>query len=125
MAIEERAREEPAGLYTLVQAVLQQQQAQAVSMALMERSIRALEGEVASLARAVKDGNGRPSLLERSALMEKAVGEMATSHKELRALMEARSGEEAKGKWQMIVVVVTGILSLVSAVITALLATHK
>ncbi len=90
--------------------------------------------DIRALSRVVKDGNGRPSLMERAALMERSLEDQKL---EIRSLTEevnsradraeikdihdavnARATEDIKGKWQLAAIIAAAIFAAISSIIT-------
>lgn len=114
------------GLYTMVQTVLQQAQTQAITIAIIQRDLSDVKSESVKLASLIREGQaGQPSLLVRSALIEKTLAETGSSMQELRKMLEARAAEDQKGRWQIVATVISGVLALASAIVVALLTFGK
>lgn len=115
--------ETPAGM-ALLTTVLQEAHRQAITIATMHRDLQELVRDVGALGKLLRDGNGQAPLMVRAALLEKMSQETAGQIAAIRQSLENRAGEDTRGKWQLVAVVVTGLLSLLSASIAAYLAAH-
>lgn len=87
-----------------------------------------LRGDVEDLLGVVRDGNGKPPLLIRINNAEIAVESLKVMIKDLETLLNtierANSGvkiEDSRGRWLLISAVVSGIIGLVSSVLTFVL----
>lgn len=92
--------------------------------------------DIRALGRIVKDGNGRPSLMERAALIERSlddqrqeirtlldeIGKRAerSELKEFHDAINARTNEDIRGKWQLAAVIAAAIFAAISSIITVL-----
>lgn len=97
----------------------------AVTLAEIKRDIADLAREVATITRYVIEGNGTESLLVRVALVERTMGNAVESIRELTRVWEARASEGEKGRWQLVTTIVSGLIALGSAVVTAMFALRK
>lgn len=112
-------------IVTLLNSVLQQQQAQNTTVALIQRDLLELKNQVTASNKILREGNGQPSLLTRAALTEEALKNSTASIQELKKTLEARELESEKGKWQLITSIVAAMLGLISAAIAAYIGLHK
>lgn len=116
----------PESLTALIQTVLQQSQSQAITIALIQRDLSDVKAEAIKTAALLKEGAaGQPSLLVRSALIEKTLHETSNSMQELRKMLETRAAEDQKGRWQVATTVISGLLALASAIVAGLIAWNK
>lgn len=96
-----------------------------ISIAELRRDVADLTKTVSVLSRHVVEGNGHDSILTRLRILEETVGTAAVALKDLTKVWEARAAEDSKGKWQLITSVISGLIALGSAVVTAMFALHK
>ena len=76
--------------------------------------------DIRAVARLVKDGNGRPSLMERCFLLERLVQDHQIQIKELDEAMQSRSNEDLRGKWSLAGIIAAAIFSLIATVMTVI-----
>ena len=91
----------------------------------VQRDLRDLVRDVGSLRRLIWDGNGQQPLTTRLALLEKTVADFSEVLHEVRAAIDQRMVETFKGRSQLIATIITGLLALTSATISAMIAMHK
>ena len=96
-----------------------------VTIAELKREVQGATQEIVSLTRILRGANGNDSLIVRIALLEQALVSSTASLQDLRKALEARQAEDQKGKWQLVGVVIAGVMALLSALFTALLALKK
>lgn len=113
------------GVLGMLQTVMNNGQAQAASIADLQRAQEAVAREVSNLTRIIRGNNGNDSLVVRIALLEQAINLSASSFQEVRKALEARQAEDQKGRWQLVGVIIAGVLALLSAAFTALLAIKR
>lgn len=113
------------GMLNMLQTVMNNGQTQAASIADLQRAQEAVAREVSNLTRIIRGSNGNDSLLVRIALLEQAINLSASSFQEVRKALEARQAEDQKGRWQLVGVIIAGVLALLSAAFTALLAMKR
>lgn len=109
------------GLYPLIQGIISDTKQHAVLLGQVQRDLQDQARELASLTRILRDGNGRPSLLERMVLVERAISLTAEGFAEVRKALDARAQEEVKGKWQLTMTIGSALLAAVSAIAAAII----
>lgn len=119
------AAQELSALVALTQTMVAAQHRQDIAQAQMLGRLDDLTREQASLLKIMRDGNGQPSLLVRMALVEHNQSTLAADMREAKETLESRGSEDAKHKWQLMASVISGLLALASAIVTALLALNK
>jgi hypothetical protein len=99
-----------------------------LSVAEIRRDVQDLTRDVQSLTRnldtvlkIIRDGNGQPPLLIRVTLMERTIADFTATLTDVRKALEIRSIEETKGKWNLVAVIITGLLALMSATVSAII----
>lgn len=109
------------GLYALVQGIITDTKQHAILLAQVQRELQDQARELSGLARIMRDGNGRPSLLERMALVERALTLTTEGFAEIRKALEARNAEEMKGKWALMVTIASALIAAGSAISAAVI----
>ena len=79
-----------------------------VVIARIETEIGRLKEDISSLNITIRDGNGRPPLTTRIAVVEERIAEV----KEKIESMETESAEEKKMRWEFLLAAIPGILAL-------------
>jgi hypothetical protein len=129
-------REEPhvwtAALYALIQTSFSDVRTHSLAILDLQRRLDEIQRqqsdtvkEIGTITRILRGSNGSDSLFVKIALLEQALSSTTSSLLELRKALEARQAEDQKGKWQLAGVIAAGLLALVSAVFTALLAIRR
>lgn len=109
----------------MLQTVVQQQQDQAQKIAIMQYDLSAVKQELGSFTKIVKDGNGGPSLVVRSVLLEERMRELLENMKEVQKIITDRQTEDHRGRWLLVVAITAGLLSLLAQVSTGVIALFK
>lgn len=116
------------GVQLMLQTVQQDTKEHAVRLAEVQaalgsqaRELAAQSKEMENLVRLLRGNNGSDGLQTRTALLEKAVSTTAEGFKELREMLEAMASENVKGRWTVVVGVMTGLIGLVGIIVAALL----
>ena len=95
------------------------------TVAEIRRDMQTATVNLTSLTRIIRDGNGQQPLTVRVALLEKAQADVANVLREVRAALDQRAVEGDKGRWQLLTMVVTGLLALIASTISALILLRK
>ena len=90
------------------------------------RNVDTLTKSVESVLRIIRDGaDGQQPLLLRVALIERAVGDMTSKMGDVSRALDSRATEETKGRWGLVSVILTGLIALISATVSALILLKK
>lgn len=91
----------------------------------IRRDLQDASRDLASLTRIIRDGNGRPPLTERVALLERTVGDVNLTLQDVRGALKSTMTEDNKGRWGLVGIIIAGLLSLAATVLSALLLLNK
>lgn len=91
----------------------------------IRRDLQDASRDLASLTRIIRDGNGRPPLTERVALLERTVGDVNSTLQDVRVALKNTTAEDNKGRWGLVGIIVAGLLSLMAAVLSAIILLNK
>ncbi len=116
------------GVYSLLNVLQQDMKGQGLTLVHLQHSYEQLQRMiednqkfVEKLNSILRDGNGRQSLLTRMDMVESNLKSSTEELKEVRRILETTRNEDTRGKWSITQSVVTGLLALAAAVMTALL----
>lgn len=131
-AVSEIANAGLVGVSALVHQMLVDYREQAKLFHGMHRDLQDVAKEVAALAREVSkltkillDGNGRPSLMERTALLEQSVEEHQDCLRTLTARMDTRIADEGAQRRALVVVLAGGVVTVLCTILTIVFAFFK
>ena len=125
MAPDKTTPEGLTGILGMLQTVMNNGQAQAASIADLQRAQDSVARDVSNLIRNIRGNNGSDGLLVKIALLEQSINSLASSLTDVRKALDARQAEDQKGRWQLVGIIIAGVLALLSAAFTALLAMKK
>jgi len=95
-------------LALILETFIEETQDAKVVIARIETEIGRLKEDISSLNITIRDGNGRPPLTTRIAVVEERIAEV----KEKIESMETESAEEKKMRWEFLLAAIPGILAL-------------
>ena len=97
-------------LALILETFIEETQDCKVVIARIETEIGRLKEDISSLNRTIRDGNGRPPLTTRIAVVEEKIAEV----KEKIESMETESAEEKRVRWEFLLAAIPGILALLT-----------
>lgn len=103
-----------------------------ISAALLElavnqirRDVQKIDHNVSSLATIIRDGNGQPPLMVRTALLEEKQTTQSTDIKDIKKLLTDRAEKDRAGHVQIICAVISGLLALAATIVSAIVLLNK
>lgn len=91
----------------------------------LTRDMQAITRNVDTVLKIIRDGNGQKPLLIRVELLEGQLAAIGATMADVRKALETRQIEDTKGRWQIVSVMISGLIALVSAAVSALILLKK
>lgn len=105
----------------MLQTVQQDTKQHAMKLTELQTELIRYSRENEQILKMLRGNNGTDGIQVRMALVEKAISTTAEGFKEVKEILETISSENSKGKWALMVGIVTGILGLMGIIIAAIL----
>lgn len=93
-----------------------------IKVAAVHESIETVAGDVSSLAKILRDGNGTPPITVRMALVEKLASDTAIVVRDMDEQREKTKETATARRWQIVLMFATTILSCIGTIIAAITA---